>query len=325
MARIKSPVEGRPAGWEETIERFCTYLAEREKSPNTIRCYRNDLLLFGAWYQSEEHCEPELATIDASELRDWKTTMLENKHAPQSVNRRLATVQSLFKWAQFYDWCQPVLMPRTVRQEPPRPRWLTRPEENALVRAVKASGKQRAVALTTTLLHAGLRIAEAASSKWGDLDINPRSGSIAVIGKGRKHREIPLDSEARAALSAWEESEGGQTWAARLRADRYVFTGQRGPMEPMKPGSLGLIVSSYGPRVKLFDLTAHVLRHTCCRRWYEQGMDPIDIAKLAGHESLDTTRLYIDSGQSDLQAQVERRCGGQDDGPEPPRPGRRRR
>lgn len=298
MIKKPPPSEAtRPASWPDAVRRFGAYLVEQEKSPNTVRCYGQDLAIFATWYEAEYHDKPELQTVAAAELRSWKAAMLDHKNAPQSVNRRLAALQSLLRWAEARDWCKPVQRPRTVRQERPRPRWLARKEQNALVRAVRAGERPRDVALVMLLIHAGLRISEAASLTWRAIEVSERKGSVTVIGKGRKQRTVPLNVDVRNAL---EELAAGY----RFGTDLPVFEGREGKLTA---NALWRIVTRYARKAPLEDLTPHVLRHTFCRRLREAGVRLEEIAALAGHESIETTRQYVEPGEDDLR---RRRASG---------------
>ena len=294
--------DAAPPEWTVAVERFGHFQADQEKSANTIRCYRQDLLMFSSWYHGEYHEAPEIETIAAAELREWKAKLIADKQAPQSVNRRLAALQSLLKWCQGHGWCQAVQGPRMVRQEAPRPRWLSRKEQNALVRCVEKQRVIRDIALIKLFLNAGLRVAEAASLVWSDIELSARKGTATVIGKGRKLRAAPLNVEARDALSKLAEG-----W--KLHSKRHVFEGREGGL---KANALWRIVGRYGRESRLEKLSPHVLRHTFCRRLAEQGVPLQDIAALAGHESIETTRRYVEPGQDDLRAAVERLAGGEE-------------
>ena len=69
-----------------------------------------------------------------------------------------------------------------------------------MVRTVERSQDRRGIAIVKTLLNTGLRIDELTRLKGADLDISPRKGEVQVMGKGSKHRVIPLNAEARMAL-----------------------------------------------------------------------------------------------------------------------------
>ncbi len=288
-------------GWSGAVSDFVAAMVEDEKSPNTIASYRDDLSRFASWYRGEYQSDPDVGNLGASELRAWKTHLSEGLgQAPASVNRRLAALRSLSKWAQAKRGSTPIPVPKSLREEARRPRWLTKKEQHALVRCVERGQDRRSIAIVALLLHAGLRIDELARLTWGQVAISERKGSLDVVGKGRKRRVIPLNVEARNALL---ELDGRSPSAGSAP----VIQGQRGPMTRK---GIQKVVDAIGRAAKLDGFSAHVLRHTFCKRLADAGVRLEEIAALAGHESLDTTRRYVEPGQDELAAAVERIAGG---------------
>lgn len=290
-------------GWSGTVAGFEAWMVEEEKAANTIASYRDDLARFAAWYRAQYDSDPDVGNLGAAELRAWKTHLSEERgQAPASVNRRLAALRSLSKWAQARKGSMPIPVPKSLREEPRRPRWLSRKEQHALVRSVERSRDRRSIAIVALLLHAGLRIDELARLTWGQVTLSERKGLLDVVGKGRKRRTIPLNVEARNALL---ELDGRMPSAGSAP----VFQGQRGPMTRK---GIQKVVDGIGDDAKLDGFSAHVLRHTFCKRLAEAGVRLEEIAALAGHESLDTTRRYVEPGSEELAAAVERLAGGAD-------------
>jgi len=289
-----------PANWDESIQQFDAYQAEQERSELTRRNYRDDLVAFAAWYETKYQEAPALAELSATELRAWKESLVKERELkPQTVNRKLAAIRSFLKWAEGEGIAKAIQAPKSERQETPRPRWLTVKEEHRLMRAVEKTSNLRDIAIVKLFLHVGLRVSELAALLWSDITLSDRKGALTVReGKGRKRRTIPLNVEARNALVelGYERHE---------RTKKPVFSGQRGPM---KTRGIQGIVESFRTVAKLPDLTCHVLRHTCCRRWAEGNTRLEVIASLAGHESIETTRRYVEPGQEDMEAAVERRA-----------------
>lgn len=284
--------------WGDAIEQFELHQAEAEKAALTIKTYREDLSNFHAWYVATFEGEPEIAAMTAAELREWKVYLRETRHlAAASANRHLSAIRSFLRWAEAEGHAPAIRTPKSCRKERQPPRWLSRKDQLAFVRAAERSEKRdRAIALT--LLHTGARVSELAFGSWRDVKISPRKGSVVLHGKGKKDREVPLNAEARAALV---------DLGYPGRPNDRIVQGQRGPM-----GTEGiqLVVAEIARQAKLDHCTSHVLRHTFCRRLAEAGTRLEQIAALAGHESLDTTRLYVEPGKEELAAAVERLAGG---------------
>ena len=95
-----------------------------------------------------------------------------------------------------------------------------------------------------------------------------------------------------------------------LGRDLPVFKGREGQYTA---NALWRIVTLHGRAAGLdADFSPHVLRHTFCRRLAEKGVRLEVIAALAGHESIETTRRYVEPGAEDLRAAVELLAGGED-------------
>ena len=88
-----------------------------------------------------------------------------------------------------------------------------------------------------------------------------------------------------------------------------LFQGRHGALTA---NGLWRILTGYGAAAKLDDFSPHVLRHTFCRRLAEAGVRLEEIAALAGHESIETTRRYVEPGEDDLRKAVEMLAGGED-------------
>jgi integrase/recombinase XerC len=130
--------------------------------------------------------------------------------------------------------------------------------------------------------------------------LGKRGGTIVVHGKRNKYREVPLNATARAALEAYDSSlckpQAHDTTPLFLSQKRQARLTERG---------LGYLVKKYAERTKLHDVSPHDLRH---RFGYRMAASvPLHrLAQLMGHDSLDTTMIYIRGTRSDLQKEVEK-------------------
>lgn len=115
-----------------------------------------------------------------------------------------------------------------------------------------------------------------------------------MIGKRNKHREVPLNATARKAL---------EEYLATLPFDSISLFPSGETKAALSERALGYIIKKYAERAKLVDVSPHDLRH----RWYRMAETvPLHrLAQIMGHDSLDTTRLYIQGTKQDLQQAVE--------------------
>lgn len=250
----------------------------------------------------------ELGQVTGLDVRQWREGMLDCRARPATANKGLAALRSFFGWAMECGVVQvnPTQGIRNVREQAHGPRWLERGEQRAVVReleiAVNGSrseaGRWLAVrdrALVVLMLQAGLRVSEAAGARLADLEINGRSGSLRVVGKGRKVRDVPLNADVRAAIRGWLE--------VRPAGGELVFVSQKGG--GLDASAIWRRVARYGQRAGV-EVSPHRLRHSCVKTLVDVGTPLHYAAAIAGHESLQTTARYAQPSAHDLAQAVER-------------------
>jgi site-specific recombinase XerD len=282
--------------WDHVLDRFAASLKADEKAALTIRNYCRELRAYGEWYHSVYEEAPDPAGMTAEEFREYKDHLRERKLKPQSVNLAIASLRSLVKWAcDARILKETVKTPKAVRQAMKVPRWLTKPQEKRLLKAVRKEGNPHHLGLVELLLVFALRISEAASLEWGDV-VMRRSEAVLRIrkGKGNKEGELPFlgNERAREALLLLDY----KRW--HKDKDRRLLQGQRGPLSA---SGVKQLLTVYGKRADIEPFSAHVLRHTCGRRMFEAKVPIQVISRWLRHESLNTTLLYTLPSQDDLQ------------------------
>lgn len=305
------------------LEPFTAWLEEQDRSPLTIRAYSLSLRDFAAWFHhtTGQDLAPERITpLDVKEYRQHLIAVRRLK--PATVNNYLAGIRAYARWAKQTGRAEhdPTNSIKGVREATRAPRWLTRSEQYALLRVVKervqlgdlrAKGNRahpsaiwprRDQALITLLLNTGLRLSETASLHVDDIEIGDRSGSVQVrYGKGRKSRSVPLNKDVRDALEEW--------LGTRREIDmndkyKHLFLSQKGG--PLSARAIGFRVSVLAKRAGLEGVSPHALRHSLAKNLVNAKVGLEKVAMLLGHESLETTRLYITPSEADLQEATER-------------------
>ena len=306
--RAKRPALSRAgeqalAGYEQ---RLCS---EEDLTAVTIRNYLSDLRHFAAWCEAiwkqgrEEDLPFTPARVTTPTITDYRTYLQrELGLKPNSVNRSLISLKRYFAWLLSTAEIRhdPSKVVKLIGEEVSAPRHLDDQEEQALVAAVTEMGNLRDRAIVVLLLHTGLRARELCTLTRAQVSIGKRSGSILVYGKRNKYREIPLNATVRAALEAYDLSlskpHSHDATPLFLSEKRHAQLTERG---------LGYLVKKYAERAKLSDVSPHDLRH---RFGYRMAASvPLHrLAQLMGHDSLNTTMIYVQATQSDLQKEVEK-------------------
>ncbi|MEM0138529.1 MAG: tyrosine-type recombinase/integrase [Thermoplasmatales archaeon] len=293
-----------PKNLAECLAAFEAHLRAADRGAS-VGTYAGAVRAFAAW--AADHYggfyPPAMSPLDLVEYRDYLQSSRAGRRgrplAPATVNKHLIGLRVFFGWlvatGQIRD--NPVGEIRLVATAgPPQPKWLTRNEQAALVRAVTAGGNLRDMAIIGLMLHAGLRVAEVCAVDRADLDVSERKGVVRVRrGKGNKYREVPLNNTIRKILSDWlTKNPEGPLFPSRRR-------------RPMSVSAVEQMFAGYVARARPpLEATPHSLRHTFCRNLLDRGVPLDQVAALAGHSSLDVTKRYTAPSTADLRAAVDR-------------------
>jgi integrase len=278
-------------------------IAQRRVSPHTISSYRDTfrlLLLFAE--RKLRRLPSKLALSDLSapflgEFLDHLESGRSNK--ARTRNLRLTAIRSFLRYAALEAPEHSGLIQRALaipNKRCPRPLvgFLTRPEIEAVLAAVECSTwtGRRDYALLLVAMQTGLRLSEITSLKPGDITLGT-GAHLHCLGKGRKERGTPLTKAAVRVLTAWmnEPPRGNDPFlfpsmsGGRLSADavqdlvrKHVTVAQR-----------------RCPSLIRKRVTPHVLRHTAAMELMQAGVDRSMIALWLGHESVETTQIYLDA------------------------------
>ena len=285
-------------------QRLCI---EEDLSRATIRNYLSDLRHFVAWCESiwqqgrEESRPFTPEAVTSPTLTHYRTYLQTLQQKPNSINRYLVSLKRYFTWLVStgqltYD---PAKVVKLVGEEVIPPRHLDDQEEQALIAAVKMKGNARDQAIIVFMLHTGLRAQEVCTLTRSHVRLGKRSGSITVHGKRHKYREVPLNATARAALLAYDPL----LVKPHAQDTTPIFRSEKRRARLTERG-LGYLVKKYVEQAELRDVSPHDLRHRFGYRM--AGTVPLHrLAQLMGHDSLDTTMLYVQGTKEDLQQAVE--------------------
>ena len=278
---------------------FVEELRRQDVAPKTLVNYRSDVGQFAKWFEGSRGEAFAVAAITPTDIRDYRSYLMTSAGAkPATVNRRLAALRKFFGWARGAGLVteRPTDAVRGVEEAPRAPKALDRREADRLVRQAEQAGSKRDLALLQVLRHTGLRVGELAALRLRDVAISERKGALTVrAGKGNKYRVVPLNLDARRAISEY--------LAVRPQvADEHLFISQRGA--GIKPQAIENVVKKYARRAGLDDVSPHTLRHTFGKQALDAGVDLVTVAALMGHDSVETTAIYTQPSERDLERAV---------------------
>lgn len=274
---------------------------QRGCSQNTVHSYRDALCALLQYLQKKHKVAPK--AISAADftvknivayLNDSQKT---KKHCDGTRNLRLSAIKS---FAKYLRWKEPLMSSeldsilaipskRTTRQVLD---FLTREEMDAILEApddATWSGK-RDRALFAMMYNTGARVSEVINTVVSDVTLNP-SGTFRFRGKGRKERVLPLWKATSKILKQWIRGNN-------LSPSQPLFQNARG--NPMTRSGvekrLQVAVrraSEACPSLGEKQVSPHTLRHTTAMHLLQSGVDITLIAMWLGHESIETTHIYI--------------------------------
>ena len=296
---------------DSLLQDYRDYLYDQDKSEQTIKAYITDLHSFLHWFQHSTGESLELESITPMEIIDYRNTMLDRGKKPSTINRSLISISSFCQWAQQNDLIlnNPAEGIRSVAEEPLAPRALERKEQLGLLRAVRKSGNLRDLAITTMLLHTGMRVSELCNLRVSDISFSTDRNMIIIReGKGTKRRHIPLNSTVISVLRDYLKSSnsGKQTTlitGANPEKERFLFYGQK--RMPLTDRGVRYVIKKYAYLAKIDGLSPHVFRHTCAKNLIDAGQSIDRVAKILGHSNINTTAVYTMPTERDLHITME--------------------
>jgi integrase/recombinase XerD len=278
-------------------ERFLGHLAvERGMSEHTLAAYRRDLRRYGAFLTKRGVTDP--GEVEEATVRSFVASLSASTHGPDaspyratSVARTLSAVRSFHRFllregVTDRDPAAAVARPRLPRSLPrPLPAEDVRRLLEAPDPTTPAGVRDRAI--LELLYGSGLRISELTGLDVDDVD--PEAGSVRVLGKGGKEREVPVGSFARDALAAYLTR--GRPALAGASSRGALFLNARGGR--LSRQSCARLLAVHVQRAGIDRrVTLHTLRHSFATHLLEGGADVRVVQELLGHASVATTQIY---------------------------------
>ena len=266
--------------------------SERNYSKHTLKAYITDLKEFGLVLKDMGLINPENGNIDFANLDETPIrafiSKLYNKNKKVSISRKIASIRTFFEFLirtgdMKSNYAKLVPTPKGEKR---LPTFLTVDE---VIKLVEAPGSDNAYesrdrAILELLYSCGLRVSELVGINLQDLDL--KSMSVKVLGKGNKERLVPLGSKASSAITTYLE----QRLDLKPKED-CLFANSRGGR--LTTRSIDRIIKKYAVIAGIpKNVSPHVLRHTFATHLLGGGADLRAIQEMLGHQSLSTTQRY---------------------------------
>ena len=263
----------------QIIGEYLEYLElEKGLSQNTLEAYRRDLSEFSQGVE-------DIKKVDRMSINMFIRKLRENKLAPSSIIRKIASLRGFFKWASSAGIIDK--NPTSTLEQPKVPQHLPKVVSIKEIEEMLHNNLTPLEHVIMELLYScGLRVSELVNLKTNDIDLS--SKYVRCFGKGSKERIIPIGEIAKKAVTEYMPERDFLVKKYNLntkllliqnsgrfitRQDVYTFIHAQGK----------LIHKNISP---------HTLRHSFATHLLENGADLRVVQELLGHSDVSTTQLY---------------------------------
>lgn len=282
------------------MDRFIEFMKNDGISENTYKSYASDVKLFKKYY--EDSYGEDFKKLSHSDISMYKSFLLNNNHSATTVNRKLSALTRYNQYLIAENIQEDIVIKKKdfikIQRTMIKKKILTDKEVNMLKHFSSNDTKnaKRDYCFIILFLYGGFRESELIKIKISDIKLENRF--ITVIGKGNKLRQIIINDLMYDAIKDYiEERE-------KLNIDNpYLFIGQKNmnTLDSLNRNFCNRLLNKYEKLCNIDGLHPHLLRaFFCSNALHKAGYTIEQVANQAGHSSLNTTKLYLNTDNEDL-------------------------
>ncbi len=275
-----------------TTDRFLDYIAyEKRYSQHTILAYRSDLDQF-IQYLANQYQTTDFIQADHQVIRSWIVTLLENGQTPRTVNRKITTLKSFYRYLVKEGEIKENPMSRVTAPKTSKrlPAFVEQNSMDTLFNTIEfgegyPASRDRMI---IELFYAtGMRLSEMINLAEQDIDFV--KNVLKVTGKRNKQRLIPFSNYLAEMLSNYLRMKRA-TFNGHVQESSLFLTNKG---EKLYPRLVQRIVHHYLDQVTTISKRSpHVIRHTFATHMLNNGADLNAIKEILGHANLAATQVY---------------------------------
>jgi integrase/recombinase XerC len=270
------------------IQEFCEFIkVQRKLSVKTCEAYSIDLSEFQKYLEIQFQVD-SISHVNHRIIRNWISSLLDHQLSARSVNRKISALKTYYKFLLKYDHVQlnPMSKIITPKTEKRLPEFNTESELLKLFELEFDLNDQNSFQdkLMLLLLYStGLRRSELSNLQLKDVDVYNQT--IRVLGKGNKHRIVPVTNEWCKMYSQYLND------FSTSRTANFVFINRKG--QKISDAEVYKITKKYLSLVTTKSKKSpHVLRHSFATHMLDNGADLNSIKEILGHSNLAATQVY---------------------------------
>jgi len=266
--------------------KFIIYLSsEKRFSDHTVKSYSTDLKQFTSFLYDEFQIIDSIDEVRFQIIRTWIASLLEKGISPRSVNRKISTLKSYFKFLirQGVVLENPMIKLVAPKSKKRLPIFIEEEQIASLLNEVQFEDGftgERNKLIIELFYVTGIRLSELINIKISD--VNFQSQVIKVLGKRNKERLIPLSSNVLEELKSFID---------KYQIECFLFANEDG--KKLYTKLVYRIVNKYIGKISSVNKRSpHILRHTFATHMLNNGADINAIKELLGHANLSATQVY---------------------------------
>ena len=284
------------------VDDFLDYLRyERNYSDYTVESYKKDISQFMAFVSEQSVCLNFPVDVDADLVRNWVVQLMDNGYSPVSVNRKLSSLKSFFKYLmkQKVISVNPMRLVVGPKTKKPLPYFVKDRDMELLLKEDPAVSDEdfesvRNQLIVEMLYDTGMRRSELVGLQ--DADIDYELMQIKVTGKRNKQRLIPFAEGLKNLMLAYTEVRDREVEAA----GEWFFVRKNG--NQLSTGIVYNIVKKQLSEIPMLaKRSPHVLRHSFATSMLNNGAELNAVKDLLGHSSLASTSVYTHTTFEELK------------------------
>lgn len=272
---------------KNSINKFIDYLKyEKRYSENTIISYQSDLESFQSFMLVQYNFD-SIKLIKHTHVRSWMVSMMQNNFSAKSVNRKISTLKSYFKYLKKIKELRinpmlKIVSPKIGKRLPEYIREQNIEQLLSVEYADLDSVQRRNLLIVEMLYLTGMRRTELINLKVSDIDFENKR--IKVLGKGNKERLIPLNEVFLNRLKSFLSDR------TELQSD-FLFLSDKGKKMYDKL-VYNIVTALLGSITSSSKKSPHILRHSFATHLSNNGAELNAIKELLGHANLSATQIY---------------------------------
>ena len=282
------------------IDSFLNYLQfEKRFSPHTVSSYRNDLSQFKIYLNENYEEEPVAATYTM--VRGWIVSLVEKKLDALSVNRKIASLRSYYKFLQKQEMIKkdPMTKIKVLKTKKKLPHFVKEPDMATMLDQSSFENNHegcRERLILELLYGTGMRLSELINLK--ENQVNLRERTVRVIGKRNKERVIPFSDSLVNVIKEYTRVRNKEVEVSNAHGC-LIVNNTGGKCYPMMV--YRIVTKHLGEFSSVEKKSPHVLRHTYATHLLNKGAEINAVKDLLGHSSLAATQVYTHNTMEKLK------------------------